>query len=288
MTLYFHNAHAQAYIFLKMLSWTLKALSFLLFSASRSSPGSGHRCYHWGRGRKHVLLAPIQAGFCVGVECFGVGFSSVLFCSVLFCWVGGFLQWVMFSVLFQKQSKVHVSHTQRDLQLYPSSLQQRKGNSITNEKMAFWGFFISTWVLWVCLNQTLGIGVFHNQYQNSFSISHLDVALYSSFVSCGVFLGNINWTDFVIFPWLLSLQDVPCARWLTWMNSLYIVKNHFLLLFMTRFFHLSCFSVFSLLHRWVVMPDWDEAVTSSYFRKPCWDKKACQEDRGHFLRFQLC
>lgn len=32
MTLYFHNAHAQAYIFLKMLSWTLKALSFFFFS----------------------------------------------------------------------------------------------------------------------------------------------------------------------------------------------------------------------------------------------------------------
>lgn len=32
MTLYFHNANVQAYIFLKMLSWTLKALSFFFFS----------------------------------------------------------------------------------------------------------------------------------------------------------------------------------------------------------------------------------------------------------------
>lgn len=183
---------------------------------------------------------------------------------------------------------MHVSHIHSHFQLNWSSLQQRKGNSITNEQMVFWGFFVNTWVLWILLSQTLGIGVFHNQYQNSFSISHLDVALYSSFVSCGVILGNINWTDFVIFPWLLSLQDVPCARWLTWMNSLYIVKNHFLLLFMTCFFHLSCFSVFSLLHRWAVMPDWDQAVISSYIRKPCWGKKACQNDIGHFLRFQLC
>lgn len=110
------------------------------------------------------------------------------------------------------------------------------------------------------------------EYQIVFSISHLDVVLHSNFVSCGVFLGNINWTDFVIFPWLLSLQDVPRARWLTWMNSLCTVKNHLLLLFMTCFFHLSCFPIFSLLHRRIVMPDWDETVISSYIRKPYWGK----------------
>lgn len=69
---------------------------FILFSASRSSLGSGHRCYHWGEGRKHVLLTPTQASFSVvfwfffisvGVVCFGV-------------WFGFVLVWFMFSLLF--------------------------------------------------------------------------------------------------------------------------------------------------------------------------------------------
>ena len=263
---------------------------FLLFSASRSSLWSGHRCYHWAGGRKHILLPPIQASlsvfFPVGVVWFWVGVYFILG-----------LIWVIFSLLFWKQNKAHISHIHSHLQDYlceipQASPQYRKVNSITREQKAFLFFpkYLSALDLSEAGTRDWCVSY---QYQIVISICPLDVALCSSFVSCGVVLGRTNRTDSVIFPWLLSLQDVPCARWLTWTNSLYIAKNHFLLLFMTRFFHLSCFSIFSLLHRQIVMPDWDEAVISSYIRKPYWGRKCVRtegifSDSSYFNFQRLC
>lgn len=186
------------------------------------------------------------------------------------------MNYVLPSPLRTKQSAyANIHNHQVYLCEFPStSLQQRQGNSIKSEQKTFSFFFnFLKYLSFLDLSEagTRDWCVSY-QYQIVFSISHLDVVLHSNFVSCGVFLGNINWADFVIFPWLLSLQDVPCARWLTWMNSLCTVKNHLLLLFMTCFFHLSCFPIFCLLHRRIVMSDWDETVVSSYGRKPYWGK----------------
>lgn len=87
----------------------------------------------------------------------------------------------MFSLLFLKQDKVHISHIHNHLQVYlcetpQTSLQQRKGNSITSEQKAFWFFlkYLSSLDLSEAGNRDWCVSY---QYQIVFSISHLDVAL---------------------------------------------------------------------------------------------------------------
>lgn len=72
-----------------------------------------------------------------------------------------------------------------------TSLWQRKSNSITREQKAFLFFLKNVSSLGLSEAGTRDWCVSYH-CQTVFTISHLDVALPSSFVSCGVFLGNVN------------------------------------------------------------------------------------------------